>query len=240
MTASSNADVALSVVIPVFRCAECLNALHERLTVVLEDLGQTYEIVFVNDCSPDDSERVLRQISARDPRVIVHTLASNQGQHFAIATGLKISQGTFAVVMDGDLEDPPEALPEFIRKAREGFDIVLGARSQRACPLTRRLFTQLFRRIIAPYRTFENRHAYGALSVLSRRAIEQFLRQGDPGRGYLVVLDRLALRHTVMLYRSEKRYAGKSAYTTARLLATALAVGLSAQRAGTGDSVRRS
>ncbi|HEY9868136.1 MAG TPA: glycosyltransferase family 2 protein [Candidatus Obscuribacterales bacterium] len=240
MTESINADVDFSVVIPVFRCAECLVALHERLTAVLENVGQKYEIVFVNDCSPDEAERILRQISARDPRVIVHTLASNQGQHFAIATGLKISRGKYAVVMDADLEDPPEAVPEFISKATEGFDIVLGARSQRACPLIRRLFTQLFRRIIAPYRTFENRHSYGALSVLSRRAIEQFLRQGDPGRGYLVVLDRLALRHTVIFYRSEKRYAGKSAYTPARLLRTALAVGLSARRSATGDTIRRS
>src|SRR5919201_7045631 len=103
--------IDLSVVIPVYGCRPCLNELHRRLTQVLSGLGVTYEIVFVDDRSPDDAWPVLAELSGRDSHVRAVRLSRNFGQHAAITAGLARAQGLRIVVMDCDLQDAPESIP---------------------------------------------------------------------------------------------------------------------------------
>src|SRR5262245_59331462 len=103
-------DIELSLVVPVHRCAACLDELWTRATTVLDRIVASYEIVFVDDASPDDATGVLGRLAAADPHIVVVSLDRNCGQHAAIAVGLARARGAWAAVMDADLEDPPEVL----------------------------------------------------------------------------------------------------------------------------------
>src|SRR2546421_11659824 len=116
--------VELSVVIPVYGCRECLPALHERLGANLSELVDSYELIFVDDRSPDDAWPILRELARSDPAVKAFRLSRNFGQHAAITAGLAESSGRRVVVMDCDLQDPPEEIPRMYVKAQEGFDVV--------------------------------------------------------------------------------------------------------------------
>ena len=105
--------VELSVVVPVYRCGHCLDDLYRRATDALATQMSEHELVFVNDASPDDSARILARLSEHDPRITVVSMPRNAGQHAAIAAGIARARGQWVAVMDGDLQDPPEILPQF-------------------------------------------------------------------------------------------------------------------------------
>jgi glycosyltransferase involved in cell wall biosynthesis len=119
--------VELSVVVPVYGCADCLEALYQRLSPVLQACASSYEIILVDDCAPDGAWQVIRRLSEQDPRVRGLRLSRNFGQHAAITAGLAECAGERAVVMDCDLQDPPEAIPALVQRARAA-----SARSSRA------------------------------------------------------------------------------------------------------------
>ena len=105
--------------------------MYERLRKVFEGLGADYEIIFVNDGSPDDAREVLRELASRDPRVVVINHARAFGSQSAFTSGMRIATGDAVVLLDGDLQDPPEVIPEFVTRWREGYDVVYGVRVRR-------------------------------------------------------------------------------------------------------------
>ena len=121
----------LSVVVTCYRDEGNIAEMHRRLTRVLTDAGFNYEIIFVNDGSPDNSEAVLRDITSQDKKVTVILQARNFGAQNAFTAGMEQSLGQIVVIMDGDLQDPPELIPEFIKKWQEGYEVVYGIRRKR-------------------------------------------------------------------------------------------------------------
>lgn len=128
----SERPVELSVVTPMHNEELCVREFHRRVTAVLGPLGIEYEIVAVNDGSTDDTGPILRELAQADPRLVGVFLARNRGQCTAIYAGLQHTRGRWVVIMDGDLQHPPEELPALLEKAREGFDMVKGARVNRS------------------------------------------------------------------------------------------------------------
>ena len=122
---------AISVVIPVFDEEENLPLLYKRLTEVLGDVEPLYELIFVDDGSRDSSAQILEELAEIDQKVIAVQLARNFGHQIAISAGLDFARGDGVIIMDADLQDPPEVLPEFIEKWREGHDIVYAIRTNR-------------------------------------------------------------------------------------------------------------
>ena len=118
----------LSVVVPVYGCAGCLPELHRRITATLEALRIAYEIVLVDDRSQDGAWEVIGGLAREDPHVRGVRLSRNFGQHLAITAGLAESRGDWAVVMDCDLQDPPEEIPRLLEQGLRGFDVVHGRR----------------------------------------------------------------------------------------------------------------
>lgn len=114
-----DAVAGMSVVVPVYRNAETLDTLYQRLCATLGTLERRYELIFVNDSGPDRSLQVLERLAARDPRVAVLDLQRNYGQHIAILIGLAYSRGPWTVVLDADLQDPPEAIPGLLAAAED-------------------------------------------------------------------------------------------------------------------------
>jgi len=138
----------LSVVVPVYRSAETLRSLHARICGALDTAGVVYEVVFVDDASPDDSRRVLDELAAGDSRVIVRASGRNLGQHRAVLETLPHTRGDWIVVLDADLQDPPEAILDLLRKGREGFAAVFAGRRGRYESAGRLLTSRVFKRLL--------------------------------------------------------------------------------------------
>src|SRR5438552_3965694 len=118
----------ISVVIPVYQCAGCLTELHTRLKSSLSKMTSSYEIIYVDDCSKDQAWDVIAKLAKNDDTVKALKLSRNFGQHLAITAGLSQSGGEWVVVMDCDLQDPPELIANLYEAAQEGYDIVFARR----------------------------------------------------------------------------------------------------------------
>nr|MBA3534105.1 glycosyltransferase family 2 protein [Ardenticatenales bacterium] len=121
----------LSVVVPIWNEEEVIPEMHRRMTAVLEGIGEPYELILVNDGSSDRSPEMLRELHERNPRVRVINFAKNFGHQVAITAGMDYAQGDAVVVIDADLQDPPEVIAEMMAKWREGHQVVYGVRRER-------------------------------------------------------------------------------------------------------------
>ena len=126
---------SVSAIVACYKDEQAIPIMHERLVSVFNRLGLDYEIIFVNDSSPDNSAEVIREISARDPHVIGITHARNFGSQSAFRSGMELASKEACVLLDGDLQDPPEIIEDFVRKWREGSDVVYGRRIKREMPM---------------------------------------------------------------------------------------------------------
>jgi polyisoprenyl-phosphate glycosyltransferase len=210
--------VELSVVIPVYRCAECLSTLYERLLRSLEPAVDSFEIIFVDDRSPDDSWAILSELAHRDLRVRAVRLSRNFGQHAAITAGLAQSRGQWTVVMDCDLQDPPEEIPRLLEKGAEGYEIVLSKRVRRRQSRLRRLASRAYFRIRNFFMRMDMGTEYSTLSVLSRKVVDAFLEVRDRDRQYMLIVYWLGFDRAEIEIEHAERLAGRSSYTMRQLI----------------------
>ena len=217
--AAGGGGAELSVVVPVYGCADCLVALHDRLSRSVVEVTGRYELVFVDDRSVDGGWEVLCSLARRDPHVRAFRLSRNFGQDAAITAGLAQARGEWAVVMDCDLQEAPEDIPRLWAAAREGFDIVRTTRRGWRHSAFRRWASRVYRKL-----TLETdvRPDYSNLSLLSRRVIDAFLRLRDRDREYMIALDWLGFDSTAIEIDHAERYAGESGYSLRRLMRVAI------------------
>jgi dolichol-phosphate mannosyltransferase len=212
----------LSIVVPVYGCANCITALHERIAGTLEDVEPNWELILVDDASPDGAWAGLVALAHRDHRVRALRMSRNFGQHAAITAGLAESRGDYVAVMDCDLQDPPEMLPRLLEAAREGFDVVLCRREQRRQSIFRRLAARVFFKLRNALSEVPADIQYSTLSLITRPVVEAFLRMGDRDRLYLLILNWLGFRRTEIVMPHAERHSGRSSYTLSKLIAVAL------------------
>ncbi|MDQ6750464.1 MAG: glycosyltransferase family 2 protein [Actinomycetota bacterium] len=208
----------LSVVIPVYGCAGSLRELHRRLRASIEALTSDFELIFVEDASPDGSWDVLVELAQQDPAVKAYGLSRNFGQDAAITAGLSRSQGRRVIVMDCDLQEPPEAVPELYRKALEGYEVVRTSRQTRGHSRLRRWSSRGYRRVMLER---DSHPEFSNMSLLSRKVVDAFLSMRDRDREYTLVLDWLGFSQAVVTIDFTERET-KSSYTMQRLIAVAL------------------
>jgi dolichol-phosphate mannosyltransferase len=212
----------LSVVVPVFGCRDCLDALHARLHRALALLTHDYEVIFVDDGSVDGSWDVLLDLARKDPATRLVRLSRNFGQHAAITAGLAESTGDWVVVTDCDLEDPPEEIPRLWSKAHEGYDFVLARRRRRRQSLFRRVAGALYRKLANLLAGTDVDPHLTNLSVVSRPVVSEFLRLQDRERQYILILLWLGFEHAVVDVDQDERFAGGSSYSFGELLRVAV------------------
>ena len=212
----------LSVVIPVFNEEENITVLHSRLTAVLEGIHIEYEIIFVDDGSNDESLSQLKNLSVRDNRVFVVELARNFGHQVAITAGLDYSQGKAVIVMDGDLQDPPEVLPEFIAKWRKGHDVVYGVRERRKESWLKRAAYAGFYRLLRRIATIEIPLDSGDFCIMDRRVVDLLISMPERNRFVRGIRSWVGLNQSGLPVERQARSAGKPKYTFGRLLLLAL------------------
>jgi polyisoprenyl-phosphate glycosyltransferase len=224
VTQTKGADAILySLVIPVYNEAEVLPALYDRLTRVMEGLVEPYEIIFVNDGSRDDSTLLLRDFQARDERVKLLSFSRNFGHQIAITAGLDYSSGQAAVVMDADLQDPPEVVPQLIEQWRKGYDIVFAVRAKRQGEgffkrATAALFYRLFRRMAATEIPLDA----GDFRLMSRRAVEALQSIRERNRFIRGLAGWIGFRQTTVTFVRDVRQAGETKYPLKKMLRFAL------------------
>ena len=162
----------ISAVVACYRDAPAVEEMHERLTAVMSRIGVEYEIIFVNDASPDDAGAVLADLAARDGRVTVINHARNFGSQSAFTSGMRVATGDAVVLLDGDLQDPPELIEEFAARWRDGYEVVYGERTDREAPLLMRVFYKLFYRVFRAMSYVRIPLDAGDFSLLDRKVID--------------------------------------------------------------------
>ncbi len=209
----------ISVVVPVYGCASCLPELHRRLSTAVGPLTSDYEIVYVDDKSTDGAWEVISALANDDVHVRALRLSRNFGQAAAVTAGLEASRGTWTGVMDCDLEEPPEAIPELYAKAQEGYDLVRGVRRRWRHGAFRRAGSRVFRLL---FLESGRREPYGTLSLLSRKVVVSYLALRDVAREYVLMLDWLGFEQATVEFEHGVRPHGKSSFTFRRLVGTSL------------------
>jgi len=214
----------ISVVIPVYGCRACLEELHRQLSAALAPLTSDYEIVLVNDACPQNSWEVIKAIANRDPHVKGIDLSRNFGQIRAITAGLHHASGDWVVVMDCDLQDKPAEIARLYAKAVEGYDVVFSRRAERKDGFVKTLLSRLFYRTYAYFTagSFDNR--ISNFSISRRIVIDNYLRIGDQNRAFVLFINWMGFRSTVIDIDHAERASGKSSYSLRRRLKLALEI----------------
>ncbi len=210
-----------SIVSPVYRAENILDELVKQLTEVGDKLTDNYEIILVEDHSPDKSWAKMMELGRKYPKVKGIKLSRNFGQHNAIAAGLYHASGEYVIVMDCDLQDNPIYIPQLIEKAREGFDVVYTVKKERKHNFFKDFTGAVFHRLFN-YLTgndlVRTDGKIGAYSLISQKVVAAYRNLHDEYRPYLVMLNILGFEHTFLNIEHSTRHSGKSSYNLRRLV----------------------
>lgn len=210
--------VDISVVTPVYGCCDCLVELHRRLVAVLEPLVESFEIVMVNDASPDGSWAKIVELSKLDSRVKGVNLSRNFGQHYAISAGLDHTFGRYAVVMDCDLQDQPEEITKLYAKIQEGHDIVFGRRVDRQDGFFKKLSSKMFWFVYSYLTDTKLNSSTANFSIITRQVVQNLCRFKERNRSYPLFLDWLGFDVDYVDVEHSARYAGETSYSLRKLI----------------------
>jgi polyisoprenyl-phosphate glycosyltransferase len=212
----------LSVVVPVYNEEGTLHELHRRLAAVLSTIGP-HEILLVDDGSTDNSWKLMEGLAAAHASIRLVRLSRNFGHQAAISAGLDASRGDAVVTIDGDLQDPPELIPELVSRWREGYDVVYAIRKARAGePKWRLLVIRAFYKILRRIAGTEIPENVGDFRLISRRVVEALSAMPERARFLRGMTTWVGFRQTGVEYRRDARHAGVSKYPPRTLLRLAL------------------
>ena len=222
----SSEAIDLSVVVPVYRGAPFLHELHRRLVATLEPMVARFEIVLVEDGGPDESWSIIEDLARQDARVRGIALTRNFGQHHAITAGLRQARGQWIVVMDGDLQDPPEEIAKLWAKAQQGHDCVLARRVRRDDASYKRLWSWLFYRAFNYLADLNYRYdgTVANFSIISRRVADTINGMGEAVRFYGGFLTWAGFATAYVDVTHVRRPGGESGYTIFKLVRLATTI----------------
>jgi glycosyltransferase involved in cell wall biosynthesis len=216
---------ALSIVVPCFNEEGCLDALHERLTAAArEAAGQDYEIVLVNDGSRDRTWPIMGRLVASDPNVIAINLSRNHGHQLALTAGLDLCRGEQILIIDADLQDPPELLPAMISTMREtDADVVYGVRrSRRGDTAFKRATAHGFYRLLSRATEVDIPLDAGDFRLMSRRALNALLAMPEQARFIRGMVAWIGFKQMPFAYDRDERFAGETKYPLRKMMRFAL------------------
>ena len=211
----------LSLIVPLFNEAEVFGQLAHRLTSSLPLLPSATEVLLVNDGSTDATGKLVSQLCQQNARFIGVHLSRNFGHQMAVCAGLDLARGDAVAVLDGDLQDPPEILPQFYAKLREGYDVVYAVRRHRKENVILRFLYWIFYRLMAALTPITIPLDSGDFSMMSRRVVETLKTMPERRRFVRGMRSYVGFRQTGLAYDRHERVSGQSKYTFGKLLALA-------------------
>ncbi|MBF0548373.1 MAG: glycosyltransferase family 2 protein [Candidatus Riflebacteria bacterium] len=208
---------SISVVIPTYKCAECLRELTRRLQASLEKLAVSFEIIFVNDCSPQNDWQIIQELAKGDSCVRGINFSRNFGQHHAITAGVDVARADWVVVMDGDLQDQPEEIHRlFDHATRGGFDIVFARKVQRKDGWSKVFFSRMYSRLFNLLCEKHLEHHGSHFSIASRKAITAYRQLREQSRSYALGLLWCGFSVGYLDVEHATRFAGSTSYSFRR------------------------
>ncbi len=214
-----NTRPTLSIVVPVFNEEAILDRLHARVTATLEPTGDTFELVLVDDGSSDRSWERMRALAASDPRVVLVKLSRNFGHQIAVTAGVDAARGDAVVLMDADLQDPPEVILDMLSKWREGYDVVYGRRTRRhGESFFKRATAASFYRIIRRMTAIDIPSDTGDFRLMSRRVVEILKQFRERNRFVRGMVAWIGYRQTAVDYERAERAAGETKYPLRKMV----------------------
>ena len=216
--------IDISVVIPVYGCRAAIPELHRRLCESLEKISKAFEIILVDDYCPQNSWEEIQKVCEKDKRVIGIHMARNFGQIRAITAGLDKSRGDWVVVMDCDLQDRPETIPELYQKAQEGYDVVFARREGRKDSAITKILSKWFYKVYDYFTdgTFDS--SICNFSISKRKVIDYYCRMREQNRAYTMFIRWLGFKQTAIDMPADERFEGKSSYNLKRKLKMAFEI----------------
>ena len=211
----------LSIISPIYKGEKMLDELVSRIETSVETFTKDYEIILVNDCSPDDSWNKIKEICAKDKKVKGLNLSRNFGQHYAITAGLTESAGEWVVVMDCDLQDRPEEIPNLYKKAQEGYDTVFAELIERDDKFMKKFTSRAFSYFFAYFTDSPVGKKTNNFGIFHRKVIDAVLSMGDYIRCFPVEVRWVGFRIGYHPVVKDARAEGTSGYTWAKLFAFA-------------------
>lgn len=210
-----------SIVIPVFNERETIPTLYDRVKKVIDTLDAPAEVVMVDDGGSDGSFELLKDIHRKDPRFKVLSFSRNFGHQIAISAGIEHAHGDAVMIIDGDLQDPPEVLPAFIAKWKEGNDVVYAVRTKRKENIFKRAAYALFYRLLNRLSYLDVPLDSGDFCLMDKRVVEALRRLPERKRFVRGLRTWVGFRQVGLAYERERRYAGEPKYTFGKLLGLA-------------------
>ncbi len=221
--ARSTDPVTLSVVIPICDEEAVIETLHSRLLQVLLPLAEPFEVIFVNDGSRDTSPRLLDSICSSDARFKALHFSRNFGHQAAVTAGLRAAAGECAVVMDGDLQDPPELIVEMMRLWREGFSVIYAQKSERrGVGTARRAAYFVFYRLLRRFTEFDVPVDSGDFCLMDRQPLDVLNAMPERNRYIRGLRAWIGFRQTSIVFQRPHRYAGETKYPFRRMIGLAV------------------
>lgn len=214
--------VQISVITPVYGCCGTLFSLYARLEKTLTSITNNFEIIMINDASPDNSWDIIKELSKNDPRVKGVNLSRNFGQHYAITAGLDYACGDWVVVMDCDLQDQPEEIVKLYNKAQEGYDIVFGRRYNRNDNFFKKLGSKIFYKIYDYFTESKIDNTVANFSLISIKVAKELRKLKEHNRSYPLFVNWLGFKRTNVDIEHASREEGKSSYTFKKLVNLAI------------------
>jgi dolichol-phosphate mannosyltransferase len=212
----------LSIVSPVYNAEKIIPALVERIESSIQKITADYEIIFVEDCGPDNSWEVIENIAKTNPKIIGIKLSRNFGQHYAITAGLDQAKGDWVVVMDCDLQDQPEEIEKLYKKAQEGFDIVLARRFDRKGRFFKKFFSKMFYRTLGYLTGSEQDETVANFGIYNRNVVKAVVSMRESIRYFPTMVKWVGFKSTKVNVEHDDRGEGESSYNLKRLINLAL------------------
>jgi polyisoprenyl-phosphate glycosyltransferase len=208
----------ISIVSPIYGCKTCLIEFYFRLKEILEKITNDFEIILVNDASPDDAWETIIELAQKDSRVKGINLSRNFGQHYAITAGLDHCKGDWVVIMDCDLQDQPEEIPKLLNKAKDGFDIVLGKRIYRKDRFFKKALSFLYYKLLSYFTDNKIDATVGSFRIMSRQVVENFKKMNEKLRFFGAMVNWLGFNVGFVEIEHAPRKKGESSYNYHKML----------------------
>jgi len=212
-----------SIIAPCFNEEGVLHELHRRIQEVMDQTGESWELVLINDGSRDRTAEIMRELHAADSRIKVLDFARNFGHQIAVTAGMDYAQGDAVVIIDSDLQDPPELILEMIDRWKEGYEVVYAVRTQRKGETWFKEFTaKLFYRIIYRITDVDIPLDTGDFRLMDRKVVDAMKRMRERNRFIRGMTSWVGFRQTGVNYVREERYAGETHYPFRKMFKFAL------------------
>jgi len=215
--------MVLSIVVPCYNEEAVIAEFHRRVVAALAAIELDLEIIYTDDGSLDQTANILRELQQEDRRVRVVSLSRNFGHQLAVTAGLEHARGDAVVIIDADLQDPPEVIPEMIQRWRDGYQVVYGLRVKRAGETTfKRWSAKLFYRLLNRLSEIEIPPDVGDFRLLDRQVVDVLLAMPERDRFLRGMISWVGFRQVAVIYDREPRRAGTSKYPLVKMLGFAL------------------